>query len=271
MKVNVACVQMAPVCGDFRRNMAKMTEFIEQTMTEYPLTNLIVFPELITSGYECGSDFFNLAETVPDGTSLQLIGACARRHKVHIVYGFPEKDRVAATVLYNSAALIGPDGEVCGIYRKVHLFDQEKKLFTPGANYPVFSTPIGKIGLMICWDTAFPEVARSYGLQDVDLIAVTSNWEAPYEQDWDLVTRARAFDNILYVAAANRAGRDKNLTFFGRSKIIGPLGVPISELNQAVEGIIAAELDYAVPQKLRREYYTFYTDRRADTFALLTK
>jgi len=271
MRTNVSCVQMEPVMFNVTANLNKMIQFIDRVMAESPKTDLIVFPELITSGYECGNEFQNLAETAPDGESMKLIGAYAKKYKVHIIYGFPERDPFVRDVLYNSSVFIGSDGEVIGIYRKVHLFASEKSYFRPGCDYPLFDSPIGKIGIMICWDTAFPEVARAYALQGADLIVISTNWEKPYCDDWDLITRARAFDNTIYVAAANRIGFDVTLGFFGRSKIMGPLGVPIKELNEEVEGIISAELDYMLPIKLRYEYYTFFKDRRPDTYKILTK
>lgn len=279
MKVNVTCVQMEPALREFQKNVEKMCSFIKETMEKNPKTELIIFPELITSGYECGKDFQTLAETVPDGQSMKAIGQLAKQYKVHIVYGFPERDADKRDVLYNSAVLIDDAGEVKGVYRKVHLFASEKEFFRAGCSYPVFNTSIGKLGIMICWDTAFPEVARSLALKGADLLVVSTNWEKPYltsvvtknQQDWDLVTRARALDNCMYLVSANRIGFDESLGFFGRSNIIGPTGEAIAELLKEEEGMISAELDYSIPIQLRYEYYTFFKDRRPDTFAELTK
>ena len=279
MKINVACVQMQPVRYDAAQNLKKMTEFVEKTKKEYPETQLIIFPELITSGYECGAKFQELAERVSDGKNIKAISALAQKHNVHIIYGFPERDAAMDDVLYNSAVFIDNTGKVLGTYRKVHLFATEKESFRAGCEYPLFNTEIGRIGIMICWDTAFPEVARAYALQGADLIVVSTNWEKPYledvetknQDDWDLMTRARAFDNCLYLAAANRIGFEETLGFFGRSKIIGPTGVPIIELNEEVEGVIGAEIDYSRIQVLRSSYYTFFKDRRPDTFDILVK
>lgn len=270
MKLQVACVQMEPELCRMDANLDKMVAHMEAVMRENPQTKLIVFPELITSGYECGEAFRNLAETLPDGTSMKRIGACARRFGVNVIYGFPERDALLTDVLFNSVAFIDSRGEVAGRYRKVHLFDTEKQFFRPGCEYPLLETEIGKIGMMICWDTAFPEVARSYALQGAQLLTVSTNWEKPYTADWDLVTRARAFDNISYLVAANRIGFDRTLGFFGGSKIIGPLGEPIAELNEEREGYIAAELDYEKPLRLKEEYYTIFKDRRPDTYGEIT-
>jgi predicted amidohydrolase len=279
MKVNVSCVQMEPIRFDFASNLKKMVNFIENVMIEHPKTNLIVFPELITSGYECGEEFQNLAERVSDGESIKVVSKLAKKYNVHIIYGFPEKDEFIEDVIYNASAFINNNGEVLGTYRKVHLFASEKEFFRAGCEYPIFDTSIGKIGIMICWDTAFPEVARIYALQGAELIAISTNWEKPYlenietnnQDDWDLITRARAFDNCLYLAAANRIGSDEALGFFGRSKIVGPTGIPIKELNEEIEGAIFAELDYSKIPLLRSAYYTFFEDRRPDTYGLITK
>lgn len=279
MKVNVTCVQMEPVLRGFHKNLEKMCVLIEQAVSEKPQTNLIVFPELITTGYECGKDFQELAETVPDGMSMKIIGALAKEYKVHVVYGFPEKDADHDDLLYNSAALIGDAGEVKGIYRKVHLFSKEKDYFKAGTNFPVFTTAVGKLGIMICWDAAFPEAARSLALQGAELLVIPTNWEKAYltsietknQMDWDLVARARAMDNCIHLASANRIGHDQTVSFLGRSNIIGPTGDIVAELLEEEEGLISAELDYSLQARLRTEYYTFYEDRRPDTYSEMVK
>lgn len=271
MKVNVACAQMEPVLCDVRANLSKMEKMIGEIMAQKPETDLIVFPELATSGYECGERFEELAELAATGPSREFLSECAKKYGVCLVYGFPERDPVLKDVLFNSSVFIERDGRTTGVYRKVHLFDSEKKHFRPGCGYPVFQTSVGCVALMICWDTAFPEVARSYALKGAQLIVVSTNWEKPYEADWDLVTRARAFDNITYIAAANRVGFDKTLGFFGRSKIVDPLGRFLAELNEEREGFIEAQLDYDTAHRLKTDYYTLFKDRRPDTYDALTE
>lgn len=271
MKINVTCVQMHPKLLDVKENLAKMANFIETIMTAKPQTDLIVFPELATTGYECGKNFSRLAENIQNGESIKQISALAKSYQVHVIFGFPERDEAIRDVIYNSNALIGPDGGLIGTYRKVHLFDKEKMYFRPGCSYPVFETKIGKIGSMICWDSAFPEVARIYALKGVELLVTTSNWEKPYSRDWDLTTAARALDNCIYLAAANRVGQDLELDFFGHSRIYSPLGEIIAALDEDIEGFISAELDYNLPIKYRKEYYTYFKDRRPDSYDLLTK
>ena len=271
MTVNVACIQFHPVLGDITQNLTKMKALVERVMTEKPDTQLIILPELATTGYECGETFLGLAEVLGQGPGLAFMRRLAKDQRVKLVFGFAERDVDQASVLYNSAALVGEDGELIGVYRKVHLFDTEKRFFCAGNDYPVFETNLGCLAMMICWDAAFPEVARSYALKGADLLIIPTNWEKPYQDDWDLVTRARAFDNTMYVASANRIGPDLTLDWFGRSNIIDPLGKPLAELNDEVEGYISAVLDFEHARQLRASYYTFFQDRRPDTYGMLTK
>lgn len=286
MKIRVACVQMEPRIGELEYNISKMEENVRKTMKENPDTKLIVFPELITSGYEGTPEMFQeLAETLPSGPSLDKMSALAKEYGVHIVYGLPERDSVHTDVLYNAAVLIDSKGQALGTYRKVHPFADEKRWCRAGAGCPVFDTEIGRIGIMICWDTAFPEVARCLAVNGADLIVVSTNWEDPYEEewdisdginkheaDWDLITRARAFDNTLHLVAANRIGDDGGvLSFFGRSKILDPRGNEIAALDKREEGIISAEIDLDETLRQRELYYTFFKDRRPDAYGEVTK
>jgi predicted amidohydrolase len=263
---------MYPKTGDFEHNLQKMRSYIDNIMAERPNTDLIVFPELVTTGYEAEKEEFHaLAETLLGGKSIEAIGKLCAKYGVHIVYGFVEKDPMASDVLYNSAVLISDTGQALGSYRKVHPFDTEKRWCRPGCGYPVFDTSIGRLGIMICWDTGFPEVARSYALKGADLLIVPTNWEKPYADDWDLITRARAFDNTLPLVSANRIGDDKTLGFFGHSRIISPTGVVIESLDEEVEGTISAEIDLAQSRRKRVAYYTFFKDRRPDTYGELVR
>ncbi|RII36257.1 carbon-nitrogen hydrolase family protein [Clostridium chromiireducens] len=271
MKIKVSCVQMEPKLGDVKYNLEKMVSFITEVMEKDNETDLIVFPELITSGYECGSEFQNLAETVEDSQSIKVISELARKFNTNIAYGFPERDAVLTDILYNSSVCIDNKGNIAGVYRKVHLFDTEKTYFRAGCEFPIFNTSFGKVGVMICWDTAFPEVARTYCLKGAELLIVSTNWEKPYSDDWDLVTRSRAFDNCMYLVAANRVGHDKELGFFGHSKIIDPVGRPIRELNEEKEGIISAEIDLELPKKMKSDYYTMFKDRRPELYGEIVK
>ncbi|MBP5749515.1 MAG: carbon-nitrogen hydrolase family protein [Firmicutes bacterium] len=278
--VNVSCVQMEPRAADYEYNVAKMERFVEDIMEKRPDTDLIVFPELCTTGYVCtNAEFDEMTRTAAEDPSVRRLGALAKRYGAAIVYGFSERDPDDASILYNAAAILGKDGSLQGTYRKVHPFDTEKKWCTAGSEYPLFEADFGKFGVMICWDTAFPEVARTYALKGAELLVVCTNWEIaqtgdlPMDTaaDWDLVTRARAFDNTLHLVSANRVGNDRGLGFFGHSNIVDPVGNVIEALNDPVEGVIFASLDLGITEIRRRDYYTNLADRRPDTYGELVK
>ena len=278
--VNVSCVQMEPRTADYEYNVAKMERFVRRVMEERPETDLIVFPELCTTGYVCtGEEFDAMTRTAAEDLSVRRLGALAAQYGTVIVYGFSERDPDDPAVLYNAAAVIGKDGTLQGTYRKVHPFDTEKKWCKAGGGYPLFEADFGKFGVMICWDTAFPEVARTYALKGARLLVVCTNWEITESEewpmdtaaDWDLVTRARAFDNLLHLVSANRVGNDRGLGFFGHSNIIDPVGRVVESLDEPVEGVIHARIDLSLTEKRRGAYYTIFADRRPDTYGELVK
>jgi len=271
MEIDVNIVQMEPKLFDKDANLAKMEWFIRKIFSEKEHTDLIIFPELITTGYECWDKFYELADVFPDGRSISIMAKLAKEFNTHIIFGFTEEDPNMKGVLYNSAALIDKSGEPIGVYRKVHLFGQEMLSFRPGCDYPIFRTEIGNIGIMICWDTAFPEVARIYGIKGVELLVICTNWEKPYSKEWDFMTSARAFDNTFYLAGANRIGTDDTLSFFGHSRILDPLGETIVKLDEEIESYTSARISYDRIKEERRRYWTQLKERRPDTYGILTK
>lgn len=264
MKVTVAAAQFQPRLHEVERNLERMQALVADAAARG--ARLVVLPELATSGYEAGPRFSEHAEPLDASYSLRVMGDCTARHGVYVVYGFPERDTRTRDVLYNSAALVGPDGDLVGVYRKVHLFAAERTWFRPGWDYPLFETDVGRLGVFICWDVAFPEPARIYALKGADLLVVSSNYEHPYAEDWDMMCAARALDNVLPLVAANRIGRDVGLAFFGHSRILDPLGRPLATLDEEREGVIVAEIDTEDAIRRREEYYTFFKDRRPDTY-----
>ena len=196
----------------------------------------------------------------------------AKEKKVFLAFGFVEKaEKDGKQVLYNSVALIDRDGVPLGQYRKSHLVDgPETASFEKGTEYSVFDTEIGKIGIMICWDTAYPEVARILALKGAEIILVPAAWEAPFDEDWDIVQCARSFDNVLYVASCNHVGTDRELTFFGKSKIVGPVGRTIKQAGSGEE-VIRAAVDLDLLPELRNDFYVLLRDRNPNTYGEILK
>lgn len=232
-EITVATVQMKPELGRAENNLVKMSDFVS-TITSQQKVDLIVFPELITSGYELGVQFTELAQRVP-GPAINLMAQRAADAGVFIAFGLATKEKVES-ILYNSAVLVGPEGELVGHYNKTHLRGEERMAFREGFRIPVFDTgEIGRIGLLLGWDLAFPEVARSMALDGAELICCLANWESSIIDEWKIYTQARAFENAVYMAAANRVGTDVTISFGGESMIVGPRGRVYAALETEAE------------------------------------
>lgn len=258
-EVTIAIVQMKPRLGEAEENLIKMGEMIS-TIASQQRVDLIIFPELITSGYELGLRFTELAQRVP-GPTINLIAQRANEYGIYIAFGMVTKERVES-VLYNSAILIGPDGDLIDVYNKIHLRGEERMAFREGFKLPVSDTEIGSIGMMIGYDLAFPEVARSLALDGAELIICLANWEAPNIDEWKTYVRARAYENAVYVAAANRVGEDVTINFGGESMVVGPRGQVFASLadetdpqtGAPLEGFTVARIDLDEVRKYREEY-----------------
>lgn len=220
-EITVATVQMKPDLGEIEDNLVKMSDYISKIASSQKV-DLIVFPELVTSGYELGVKFTQVAQTVP-GPTVNLISQRAQELGVYVAFGLVTKERVES-VIYNTAVLLGPDGELIGQYHKTHLKGEEQMAFRAGYKLPVFETEIGTIGLMLGWDLAFPEVARSMTLEGAELLCCMANWELNDIEEWKTYLKARASENACYIAGANRVDEDVTFTFGGESMIVGPRG-----------------------------------------------
>src|SRR3972149_3525520 len=174
--IKIACVQMAPVVGHKDDNVRRSLDMIEEAAENG--ARLIVLPELCNSGYvfETREEAFALSEKVPDGPTSVAWGEVASKHGLHIVAGINEREGEA---LYISSVVIGPHGHV-GTFRKVHLWNEENLFFEPGnLGFPVFKTPIGRIGTFICYDGWFPESYRLCALQGAGIVCLPPNLGPP--------------------------------------------------------------------------------------------
>lgn len=271
-RIKVACVQMEPRIGHKPDNIAKTLSAIEEAAAHG--ARLIVLPELCNTGYMFASreEAFSLAEAVPGGATCQAWSEAAARLQVYLVAGITERDGEA---LYNSAVLIGPEGFI-GKFRKVHLWNEENLYFEPGnLGFPVFKTPIGRIGSFICYDGWFPESYRLCALQGADIVCIPTNWVPIPGQDpkrevmANILCMAAAHSNSLFVAAADRVGVERGQPFNGRSLIVSYTGWPIGGPASADrEEIIYAEVNLADARRKRNwnEYNQVLRDRRTDVY-----
>ncbi|MCI0513633.1 acyltransferase [candidate division KSB1 bacterium] len=261
--MRVGFIQFKVIFGCKQENLEKVTNFILQNAAD-----LLVLPELFNSGYlfSSVSELKALAEPIPDGPTTSVLIQLARDHCVYLVAGLPERD---GEKFYNSAILVGPQGFL-GSYRKLHLFHTEKKWFTPGDRPPaVYDIGLAKIGIMICFDWIFPEVARSLALNGTDLICHPSNLVLPFCQK-AMITRS--LENRVFSITANRIGtekiQDQQLTFTGYSQIIDPLGnLLLQSTTDEKLGVVEIE-----PGLARNKNMTpandLFLDRRPDFYRL---
>jgi len=256
-EITVAVVQMNPQLGKVEDNLIAMGKFVDKICSEQKV-DLIVFPELVTTGYELGLRFTDVAERVP-GHTVNILAQRAADYSTHIVFGLVTKEKVES-IIYNSAVVVGPDGELLGEYRKLHLPGEERLAFRPGYRIPVFETTFGQIGVMLGWDLAFPEVARSLTLDGADLLCLCANWSHPpaqsreaYVAEWETYVHARALENSLYIVASNRTGEEYSYHFLGDSRVVGPRGETYAFIEEEIEGYAAAPIDLDLVRKTREE------------------
>lgn len=239
MKILLA--QLEPKVGDKQANIAKMERIIGKHAPD-----LAMFGELYLSGYMARDRWRTLAETIP-GPATQSTLKIAKEHSTHIIFGMPERD-TRAKLLYNTAVLAAPDGTI-EKYRKIHLATfgpfEEGVYFARGRDAKVVETKLGKIGLMICFDTFLPELARILSLQGADILAVISAAPNTSKHFFDKVLPARAIENAVFVLYCNLVGTELNLVFAGGTQAIGPRGETIASAKDYREDIVVADIEVA--------------------------
>jgi len=219
--MRIAYLQFAPALADPAETLRRLDELWPQAAS----ADIVVLPELSNSGYnfESRKQAFETAEPAADGPFTDYLTRVCRTRDFHVVAGLNE---LADGQLYNSSILVGPDG-VEGVYRKLHLFWNEKDLFQSGdLGVTVFEVRGLRLAMLICFDWAFPEVWRSLALQAVDLVCHPCNLVLP-----GFAQRAipgYALTNRYYVVTANRFGSERDLTFTGLSQISSPQGLVLS-------------------------------------------
>ncbi len=279
-ELKVAVVQMQPELGKMQANISQIVESIRKIATTQPV-DIIVFPELSVTGYEGGQRFTQMAQRVP-GAVTNIIGQAAHDFAVHVVIGMAIRRDVEA-VLYNGAVLIAPDGEVEAEYRKVHLQADERLVFRPGRTLKPIETEVGTIGLLLGWDLAFPEVARNLVLQGAEALLIPAAWETKNIAIWRTLLMARAYENDVFIAAANRFGEEPSYVFGGQSAILAPGGEVLAVIEdhtrETAEGEVLTEpgAGYAVVRldldavRRRREETQIILARQPGTYRAIVR
>jgi predicted amidohydrolase len=271
--LRLAAVQMETTPLDPVHNLAKVIEWLEHAAAEG--AHLAVFPECALTGYFLTSqEAASMAETIPGPRTEHLAEAC-QSLGIYAVVGTIEKD--ASGHCYNTAVLVGPDG-LLGRYRKSHLICLGVDRFlTPGDSLPgPWQTPLGKLGLLICYDLRFPEPARVLALSGAQAILLPTAWPAAARLYPDFVARTRAAENGVYVLAADHVGEERGARYLGRSSVIGPDGEILSEAGRDEEAMLTVDIDLARSLQKHRVFIPgdyeidLFADRRPDLYTAIT-
>jgi predicted amidohydrolase len=279
--ITVACANINQLPADRADGLIAFRNFIREAASKG--SNLIIFPEMsltpagvLAIGLDPIVDVYEIAETIP-GPSTDELAREARDHDIYVVAGMLEKDKTNPLIIYNTATVIGPEEGLIGAYRKVHLFKTEKSYATPGKELPLFETRYGPIGVLICSDFfCYPETARTCALKGARLIALPtavmvtirdlrgniSIYEGAIELVPDII-RVRAYENHIYIAAANAVGASHlGYRAFGKSMIVGPnppgsfsvrfFAGPASQVD---DELIVATLDLKAMDEARRRLW----------------
>ena len=271
--MKVAAVQIDIALRQVETNLAEIERRLEEAAANG--AELIVFPECAVTGY-C---FNGLEEALPDTdevpgqTTSRLIDICAEAD-VHAVVGMLERD---GNAIYNTCTMLGPGGLV-GKYRKIHLPHLGVDNFVaPGdARWQVHPVSEATVGMHICYDSAFPESARTMALDGAEILALPTNFPPGAECLCEHVLPARAMENCVYLVAANRVGTERGFTFLGESKICGPDGEILAQAPADEAAIIYADIDLDRARDKRRvrvpgkHEINRFADRRPEMYGRLT-
>lgn len=228
---------------------------------------LLVCPEMFLTGYLIGDGTARLAEPA-DGPSALRAGKIAAEHGIALVYGYPERDPADGRV-YNAVQVIGADGSSLAGYRKTHLYgDHDRAHFAPGET-PLVQAEVGglRVGFLVCYDVEFPESVRAHALHGTDLLVVPTGLMRPYEFVPRTLVPARAFENQLYVAYANRCGAEDGTEYTGLSCLVAPDG-EVRARAGAGEELLVADVDPAF-LAASRAANPYLADRRPDLYSRL--
>jgi len=265
--LRLGLVQMDAVLGDVKSNLERALEYVREARERE--VDLLCFPELFSTGYNpalLGERYYSLAEPV-SGPTIQRLARAARENGMHIIAPIVLEKSMPG-VIYNAAVMLAGDGKVLGSFSKAHLIMSERLYFRAGDEFPVFDTDLGKIGIMICYDAGFPEVARVLALGGAEVVLAPCAFRKPDKQMWDIYFKARALENTFFVAATNRVGHEGDLHLFGTAVVSNPAGCLIAESPEDEENLLVVAIDLD-EVRTRRARIPFLRDRRPGLYGAL--
>jgi 5-aminopentanamidase len=263
--MRIALYQGPDEPGSIARNLA----LLEARATEAARrgARLMICPEMFLSGYNIGPEQASRLAEPANGPALARVAAIARASGVALLLGYPERGEGDA--IYNAVQLIGRDGRSLANYRKCHLFgDLDRGMFRAGAGPTALVQLDGiRVGLLICYDVEFPESVRLLALAGADLVAAPTALMDPFEAVARILVPARALENQVFLAYANRSGREGDLHYCGLSCVVGPDGAELARAGRG-EQLILASLDLA-GLSASRLANPYLADRRPELYGPL--
>ena len=234
-RLTLAAAQFEPRPGDVRWNISRSIELAARAGVRG--ADLVVLPELGTTGYYMFDRFRDLAEPL-DGPTITIMTELASRWDFHVVVGLAERAKDGR--VHDSAVLVGPGG-VAGVYRKTHLWDRERGVFAPGTDPPVVDAGarLGRLGLLVCYDLEFPETADLVQAGDGRLLAAPAAFGNLTL--WKATLETRVSDLGIPLVAANRLGLEGDTRFCGHSMVIAANGEVLADAGTS-PGIAMAEV-----------------------------
>jgi predicted amidohydrolase len=236
-----AAVQMEPKLFDAEANLVKVIDFMHEV--SICKAEIAVFPECALTGYALSAEeAASIAESIPGPRTDRLTEACRETDLTAVVVGTIEKDELGR--LFNTAALVGPDGLIAR-YRKTHLpyLGVDRYLAEGDALPDPVETPVGRLGLLICYDLRFPEPCRVLAISGAQVILLPTAWPSAATLYPNFVAQSRAAENSIFLIAANRVGEERGTHYLGRSVIAGPDGEILAEAGVEGEEILCVQIE----------------------------
>lgn len=244
-KLIVAAIQMDCVTNDRKANLDRAEALVAQGAKKG--ARLMVLPELFGTGYRVEEQDRALAEPVP-GHITNWMCRLAKKYDAYLIGAVIEDG--GEKTLYDTAVMAGPSG-VLGKHRKMHLWGDEGRRFGRGEDIGVVSLPFGKIGMLICYEIGFPEMARIQVQKGANILVYTSAFGRARDYVWDIASRSRALENGAFVIACNRCGQEKDTAFGGLSRIVAPDGTILADCGPDGDTVVCAQLDLGEVRRMR--------------------
>ena len=265
--LKIALLQIDSNQKDIEGNLNKIISRVEGAAGDR--ANLMVSCELALTAFLLSRDeYLTVAQTIP-GPATEAVGAAAKKANAYVIFGLVEKD---GADIYNSLAILGPNGNLVGSYRKTHLWLTENQTFKRGEKLCVFQTEFGTMGSCICYDIMYPEFIRATAAKGAGIITHSTGMVTTEDCDkfgWDpefynAFVRTRAWENQVYIPSCNRCGNDLFLYFLANSCVATPWGTIAGKLGNA-EGTLLVDTDFDRLKEWQK-IAPYWDDRRPELY-----